>query len=55
VEVPYRIGYADFDAGLRLFARLPVDVEVHIGDPIHIVTDEHQAFRFVTVAEERSA
>ena len=46
VAVPYTLAYADFEDGLRLFAR--VNGSVAVGDSVTITTDgSPDVFRFV--------
>jgi uncharacterized OB-fold protein len=49
VEVPFCLAYGDFDPDLRLLAHLPVDSELRPGDPVAMVRDADNIFRFVEV------
>jgi uncharacterized OB-fold protein len=50
--VPFRLGYADFDPDVRLFARLPIDAELAVGDPVRVVLDDRDGFRLIAATAQ---
>jgi uncharacterized OB-fold protein len=51
LDVPFRIGLADFSPDYRLIARMSVEHDFQVGDPVWAKADATYGFRFAADGE----